>query len=122
VTTWTEKGRFVAAEFTRRAAQSFGDRIERVILFGSVARGTDGPDSDVDLIVVADAPDRELRDGLDAIAFDLILAEHRSPVFLLYPVDVYERARAAGSELIVNATREGMVLWMRSDERSSAPA
>ena len=31
---------------------------ERVILFGSYARGTPSPDSDVDLLIIKDTPDR----------------------------------------------------------------
>jgi predicted nucleotidyltransferase len=33
-----------------RIAERFG--VERIVLFGSVARGDDGPDSDIDLLVV----------------------------------------------------------------------
>lgn len=120
--TWTEAGRTIAAAFARRAVERFDDRIERIVLFGSVARGTDGPDSDIDLLVVADAPDRALRDGLDAIAFDLTVEAHRGPVFLLYETAAFERARALGSELIADATREGTVLWTRNATRLSAPA
>lgn len=111
-----------AAEFARRAAERFGERLERIVVFGSVARGTDSPDSDVDVMVVALDRDRDLRDGLDEIAFDLTLQRHRGPVFVLYPLEEYERARAAGSELIAAVEREGVVLWTRSAERSSAHA
>lgn len=122
VTPWTEAGRTIAAEFAHRAGRRFGDRIERIVLFGSVARGTDGPESDVDVLVIARSPDQELRDGLDAIAFDLTLNAHRTPVFILYPADTYERARAGGSELVLAVEREGVPLWTKSDERSSARA
>jgi hypothetical protein len=40
-------------------------------------------------------------------------------VFVLYPAEVYARARKAGSELIAAIEREGVALWTRSDERSS---
>lgn len=39
-------------QITRRIVQRFGP--ERVILFGSHARGLAGPDSDVDLLVIMD--------------------------------------------------------------------
>jgi predicted nucleotidyltransferase len=122
VAQWTDEGRAVAKEFARRVAERFGSRVERVTLFGSVARGTDAPDSDVDILVVARDPDRTLRDGLDAIAFDLTLSTHRSPVFVLYPAEVYARARVAGSELLAAVEREGVPLWTMSAERSSARA
>lgn len=36
--------------------QSYGDRLKDVILFGSVARGQDTPESDIDLLVLLDEP------------------------------------------------------------------
>jgi predicted nucleotidyltransferase len=47
-------------EILRRAKAAlqgaFGGRLQRVILYGSEARGTAGPDSDVDLLVLLDGP------------------------------------------------------------------
>ena len=42
-------------EMVRRIVEQFSP--DRVILFGSHARGAAGPDSDVDLLVVMDCPD-----------------------------------------------------------------
>ncbi len=44
--------RKIAEDFARHLKAKYGDRIERIILFGSVARGDYREDSDVDLIVV----------------------------------------------------------------------
>ena len=122
VAPWTEAGHASASEFARRAGERFGEQIERIVLFGSVARGADSPDSDVDVLVVARSRDKRLRDGLDEIAFDLTLARQRGPVFLLYPFDEYARARRNGSELIASIEREGIILWTRNEERSSEHA
>jgi predicted nucleotidyltransferase len=122
MTRWTESARHIAEEFTRRAAARFGDRMERIVLFGSVARGTDGPESDIDVIVIVRDTSADLRDGLDAIAFDFTLNSGRGPALVLYPGDAYARARTSGSELAQAVEREGVVLWTRSEERSSAPA
>ncbi|HEY3352130.1 MAG TPA: nucleotidyltransferase domain-containing protein [Polyangia bacterium] len=40
------------AEFKRRLVARFGDRVERVTLFGSYARGEQHEESDVDVLVV----------------------------------------------------------------------
>ncbi len=42
----------IAAEYKRRLLAEFGDLIVSVILFGSVARGDDTSDSDIDVLVV----------------------------------------------------------------------
>lgn len=44
-------------EFVRLLVAEFGDRVVSVLVFGSVARGTARPDSDVDLcVVIRDLP------------------------------------------------------------------
>jgi len=119
---WTESARHVAEEFARRAAARCGNSIDRIVLFGSVARGTDGPESDIDVLVILRDASPDLRDGLDAIAFDLTLNVGRGPALVLYPADAYAQALTSGSELAKIVAREGVVLWTRSEERSSAPA
>jgi predicted nucleotidyltransferase len=122
VSPWTEAGRAVAAAFAHRAASRFADRIARIVLFGSVARGSDGPESDVDVLVVVRSRDREVREGLDEIAFDVLSSTHRAPVLVIYPEDAWEHARASGSELVAAVEREGVVLWTRNDAGSSSHA
>jgi predicted nucleotidyltransferase len=52
-------------EITRRLVEYYCP--ERVYLFGSVARGEDGPDSDLDFLVVVpdDIPAEKLRGGAE---------------------------------------------------------
>ena len=44
----------VAEEFARRVVSTLGEQVESVILYGSVARGDAGPESDIDILVVGD--------------------------------------------------------------------
>jgi predicted nucleotidyltransferase len=60
-------------EFIKRATQSYGDQIRSITLFGSVARGTDRPDSDIDLLVVVNREDFRLRRELIGLTFDILL-------------------------------------------------
>jgi len=112
----------VAREFAARAGATFGAHIERIVLFGSVARGTDGPESDVDILVLLRGAKPDVREGLDAIAFDLTLSTGRSPSLVLYPVARWEAARAGRSDLVAAVEREGQTLWTRNDARSSLRA
>ena len=59
-------------EFIKRATQSCGNQIQSITLFGSVARGTDRPDSDIDLLVV-DREDFRLRRELIGLTFYILL-------------------------------------------------
>ena len=60
-------------EFVRRASQTYGDRIRGITLFGSQARGTPHPDSDIDLLVIIDEEDFRIRREMIMIAFDILL-------------------------------------------------
>jgi predicted nucleotidyltransferase len=44
------------AEAKQRLQDTYGDRLRRVILYGSRARGDATPESDVDLLVVLEGP------------------------------------------------------------------
>lgn len=54
----------------------YKDRLKAIILYGSVARGTALEESDVDILVLVDASQEELRtysDGLNDISTDFAL-------------------------------------------------
>jgi predicted nucleotidyltransferase len=97
------------AEITRRIVSRF--QPERIILFGSHARGTAGPDSDVDLLVVL-PPDGSRRRR--AVEIELELHGIRIPidVIVVTPEDV-ERGRSIPGTVIRPALREGKVLYER---------
>ncbi|MFQ5829081.1 MAG: nucleotidyltransferase domain-containing protein [Candidatus Methylomirabilia bacterium] len=96
-------------EMVRRIVERFHP--ERVILFGSHARGTAGPDSDADLLVV-------LRDAAPkrAKVIDMyrLLARIGLPkdVILVTPEEV-ERYRDVCGTIIRPALLEGKVLYER---------
>ena len=60
-------------EFAAKAREACGDAIEEIILFGSVARGDDRPDSDIDILVITPKEDFRLREFLTGLAFDLLM-------------------------------------------------
>ncbi len=49
-----ENKRKAISEFIRILRDSFGERVSKVILFGSVARGDFDDESDIDVLVVGD--------------------------------------------------------------------
>jgi len=59
--------------FVHDIREQFQDQILAVALFGSKARGDDDPESDIDLIVIADSEDREFRSALWRIASKISL-------------------------------------------------
>lgn len=89
---------------------TFGDRFQGVILYGSEARGESAPDSDIDFLVLLAGPvdhGRDSRSYINAL-YDLVLELER-PIHAK-PVDVrdYEAQR---SPLYRETRREGIPAW-----------
>ncbi|MFQ5615692.1 MAG: nucleotide sugar dehydrogenase [Anaerolineales bacterium] len=81
---------------------------EKIILFGSVARGKMRPDSDIDLLVVKSGVHR--RRLAQAIYMSLLGAERAVDVVVVTPEDI-ERYKDSFSLVIEPALREGKVIY-----------
>lgn len=83
-------------------------RNARVILFGSTAKGTDSPDSDLDLCIVIENPEERLRDisrqirkeiypmlrkPLDILVYDKSTFEDRSALNLTMEAEIVEQGK-----------------------------
>lgn len=92
----------IAAEF----------RPQRIILFGSYARGAAGPDSDVDLLVIAPFDGSSFRQSLKILnRLDL-----RLPIDLIaYRPEEVERRYVEGDPLVREAIDHGQVLYDQRD-------
>jgi predicted nucleotidyltransferase len=85
---------------------------QRVILFGSAARGEAGPDSDLDLLVVLD--DDAPLEKLGAKAVHAARGDYRQPVDIIpcRASILADRARAVGSFAHI-ALRDGVTVYER---------
>jgi predicted nucleotidyltransferase len=94
--------------------------VERILLFGSRARGDAGAHSDLDLLIVRCTEQRFL-ERIGAIYDRLAGAALRLNVdvdVLVYTPAEYERMLADENPLVTRATSEGKVLYERSVSRS----
>lgn len=85
----------------------------KVILFGSVARGEEGPDSDLDLLVVLDTVDPDAKPQLMGEIRRAIQAPVPVNVFVTDPEEVERRRDVVGS-LHYWPLREGQAVYERS--------
>ncbi len=60
-------------EFLKTARQNHGDKIEKIILFGSLARGEAREESDIDILVITSGNRFEMQKNLSGIAVDILL-------------------------------------------------
>ncbi len=91
---------------------AFADPL-RVILFGSVARGEAGPDSDIDLLVVVPQIAAGGRHRLMGSIRAAIGAPVPVDVFVAEPADLADLGDAVGS-LVYWPVREGRVVYERA--------
>lgn len=115
---YTRPMRFVADDpFLIAATRTIVDRFapERIVLFGSRARGDHEPESDYDLIVVLETPlergerDRPIRDALPAVA-------RRVDVIVYTPAE-FEISRYDVGALAFAGETEGQILYDRNPAR-----
>jgi predicted nucleotidyltransferase len=99
-------------EMVNRIVEHFDP--ERIILFGSSARGDAGPDSDVDLLVVMPIQDskREKQLEIRALLRGIRLAKD---IVVTRPEDFEWRKDIVGT-IEYPATKEGKVLYARDRE------
>jgi predicted nucleotidyltransferase len=96
----------VIARITRRFTP------EKIILFGSYARGTTTRDSDIDLLIVMNV-EGSLRGKTNEI--DLLLADRTVPMDLLVVTPKqYERQKELIGTVVRQAVREGRVIYERA--------
>jgi predicted nucleotidyltransferase len=60
-------------KFRKNLSEELGGSLERLVLFGSVARGEHTQESDVDVLVVLD--DRSLKEQVFEISYDVMLED-----------------------------------------------
>ncbi|HXF91317.1 MAG TPA: nucleotidyltransferase domain-containing protein [Nitrospiraceae bacterium] len=98
------------AEMVRRIVSQFNP--EKIILFGSHARGQAGPDSDVDLLIVMPVEGSKRR---KATEIDGALADRRIPLDLLVVTpEEFDRARHQVGSVLRPAALEGLILYDRA--------
>ena len=108
-----EKLRKILQEMAELLQGVYGDLLKAVILYGSVARGTQTEDSDVDIMVLIDGTDAQLRkydEKLSYVSTDLALKYMK--VFSIIDVKYQEyQDWKTISPFYQNVDREGVVAY-----------
>ena len=98
----------ILAEIVRRLVEAY--RPERIYLFGSMARGDAGPDSDYDLLVVMpdDAPPERKQSRL---AYEVLWGTGRGADVIVWTKTRFERRAGVVCSLPATVLREGKRLY-----------
>jgi predicted nucleotidyltransferase len=96
--------------FVERIRKQYPDRVSRIILFGSKARGDSRPESDIDILLVADTDHWRFRHAISDIASDVSLTHSVLIAPRVIAQARWERMRSAGYGLYQNVMRDGVSL------------
>lgn len=105
---WNAREELVINEFVKKVRQTFKDRVQRIILYGSRARGDADEESDYDFLVLFDSLEPQDKKIIDEISwevsykYNIVLtaqaikdAEFREDRYFYF----YENVRKEGIEL-----------------------
>lgn len=98
---------FGVADFVRRVLRPHERHIRAAFIYGSVAKGTEAPGSDVDLFVIGDLPPSEISIDLNKIMLDL----RRRVSLTAYSVEEFVRLRSEENHFVTRVL-EGPVIWL----------
>ena len=104
----------ILAELADMLLEVYRDRLKAVILYGSVARGTATNESDIDIMVLVDGTDQELKafdDRLSDISTDI--STKYVKVFSIMDVSYQEYMTwMKVSPFYKNISKEGIILYV----------
>lgn len=101
------------AELAEALQKIYGDKLKTVVLYGSVARGTQTDDSDIDIMVLIDGNNDELRqydDKLSEISTDFSLKYLKVLSVIDVSYQEYEDWRDL-SPFYRNVAEEGVIVY-----------
>ena len=101
-------------EFARRALEKYRDKIDSIILFGSVARREAREDSDIDILVIGDVSLEELVD----LSFPILLKYEELVSVRDMKKKYFEFLIREKYSFVRNILKEGVVLYERMEEAS----
>lgn len=97
--------------FKGKLQEHFGGRVERVLLFGSRARGDSRSDSDIDVLIVLDKVREEDRDWSADMTGDIIDRYGKYLSVHHYSSEEYHRLNNPPSPFMQILSREAVPVW-----------
>lgn len=108
-----ENVRKMLAELAESLQHIYGNKLKTVVLYGSVARGTQTDDSDIDILILIDGNNDELRqydDKLSDVSTDFSLKYLKVLSVIDISYQEYEEWRNL-SPFYKNVSEEGVILY-----------
>ena len=97
-------------EFVNMVMEKYEDRVEKIILFGSYARGEGKEESDMDVLVITTADWFEMQKNLSEIAVDVLLDTGVYISAKAVTVEEYKQMKDINTGFYQNVAREGVIV------------
>ena len=88
--------------------EQFPGQVEEFIIFGSKARGDDGTDSDLDVLIVTRHGDRQLTKEIRSLGHSLAMPIGAVPSILIYSKEEWTERGRDGSPFYKAVVRDGV--------------
>jgi predicted nucleotidyltransferase len=107
-----EKDKIIVQDVKGRLSEEIRDHVERLIVFGSRARGEAHADSDLDLIALVDKKTPEIEKALDDVAYEVMWDHDFDPIISLkvFSRSKFENSVARGLSFYKNIDTQGIVV------------
>jgi uncharacterized protein len=92
-----------------RLVRELGDKLDSIILYGSIARGNFGRESDIDLLLISHA--KKLSEKAYAISYDVDIKNNTVTSILIYSPEEMRKNFELGSPFIKNVIHEGKIIY-----------
>lgn len=107
----TKKENDALQAFNQRLLSELGKQVRQVILFGSKARGDSAPDSDIDVLILAEEEGRQLRKTISKISSQIGLDYDVCLGALLIADKRWRQMSIERFSLCRNVERDGILLF-----------
>ncbi len=96
--------------FLKTAKQNHGNKIEKIILFGSYARGEATEESDIDILVITRGNRFEMQKNLSEIAVDILLKTGEYISAKAVSTEEYSFMKKIKTGFYQNIDKEGVIV------------
>ncbi len=109
-----ETERLALSKFTSVVAGKLSGKLQKIVLYGSKARGDFHADSDIDVLVLVDGTiDSQTRDVISEASCETLLDYDVLLSTNTLNVDELEKLRQLGAKFVEHVESEGVELWVR---------
>ena len=96
--------------FVKTLKEKYGDKIKRIILFGSVARGEDKEDSDMDVLIITNYDSFKMQKLVSGIVVEVLLKTGVYVSAKVLSLDEFNFLKEINSSFYRNMLNEGITV------------